>query len=122
MGVKLRGRKMGMAQKLLDAAQVSAGVEEVRRVTVPQLVRREARVQTGERQIFFEAARQVYRTDRPRLFLLHHENRRSPRRQLPQRAPVSLDGGQGRRAYRHQALLASLAAHAHELVVPIKVV
>src|SRR5216117_1315934 len=102
MGVKLRGRKMGMAQKLLNAAQVSASVEEVRRVTVPQLVRRETRVQTGERQIFFEAARQVYRTDLSGLFRLHHENRRSPRRRLPQRAPISLDGGKCRRANRHQ--------------------
>ena len=47
MGIDLRGDEVRVAEQFLDAAQISAGVEQMRRVTVTQLVRREARIETG---------------------------------------------------------------------------
>jgi len=50
-----------MAEELLDAAQVRTRVEQVGRVTVPQLVGREVRVQAGEGEVFLQAQLQVPR-------------------------------------------------------------
>lgn len=43
MGVNLRGRETGMAQQFLDAPQVGPGVQQVRRETVAQGMRGNAR-------------------------------------------------------------------------------
>ncbi len=59
--VNLRRDEVGMSEQLLHAAQVRARVEQMRRVAVPQLVRRESRIQPGNGQIFFQPPRQLQR-------------------------------------------------------------
>ena len=50
MRVNLRRHQMRVAQQFLHAAQVRARIQQMRRVTVPQLVRRELRVQPRRSQ------------------------------------------------------------------------
>src|SRR5260370_41983807 len=54
MGVYLRGRQAAVAQKLLDAANIRAAIEQMRREAVPQRMRTRARVQSDPGEIFFE--------------------------------------------------------------------
>ena len=53
VGIDLGGDQMRVAQQFLDAAQVGARIQKVRGVTVSQLVRREARIETGDGEVFF---------------------------------------------------------------------
>ena len=45
VGIDLGRDQVGVAEQLPDAAQVSATIEQVGRITVPELVRRQVRVQ-----------------------------------------------------------------------------
>ena len=47
MGIDLRGDEVGVAEQFLHAAQIRAGVEQMRGVAVAELVRREVRVEAG---------------------------------------------------------------------------
>ena len=48
VGIDLGGDQVGVAEQLLHAAQVRAPVQQMGRVAMPQLVRRQVRVQTGD--------------------------------------------------------------------------
>ena len=52
--VNLRGREVDVPQQLLDQAQIGAGVEQVRRVGVPQLVGRHVHGQTRQSEILLQ--------------------------------------------------------------------
>ena len=52
-----------MPEQFLNTAQVRARIEQMRGITVPELVRREIRIQTGQRQIFFQTKLQLPRRD-----------------------------------------------------------
>ena len=54
VGIDLSGGEMGVAEKLLNAAQVGPGIQQMSGITVAQLVGREMRVQTRQRQVFFK--------------------------------------------------------------------
>ena len=64
VGVDLGRDQVRVAEQLLDAAQVGARVKEVGRVTVPQLVRRQVRVQAGKGKVLLQAQLQLARGDR----------------------------------------------------------
>ena len=64
VGIDLGRDQVRVAEQFLHAAQVRARVEQVRRVAVPQLVRRQVRVQTGDGEVFLQAQLQVPRRDR----------------------------------------------------------
>src|SRR5439155_26792212 len=59
VSVNLGRDQMRVAKKLLHAAQIGAGVEQVGRVTMAQFVRRQRRVQAGEREVFFQSQLQI---------------------------------------------------------------
>ena len=61
VGIDLGRDQVRVAEQFLDAAQVRARVEQVRGITVPQLVRRQVRVQTGDGEVFLQAQLQVPR-------------------------------------------------------------
>lgn len=54
MGVDLGGDQVGMAEQLLHTAQISARIEQMRGVAVPELVRRKVWIQTGKDQILLQ--------------------------------------------------------------------
>ena len=54
MRVNLRRHQMRVAEQLLHAAQIGAGIQQMRGVTVPQFVRCERWIQTGCGQMFFQ--------------------------------------------------------------------
>jgi len=53
VGVNLRGDHVRMAKQLLNTAQISACIQEVRRVTVTELMLCQFRSEVGYRQLFF---------------------------------------------------------------------
>ena len=63
VGIDLGRDQVRVAEQLLHAAQVRAGVEQVRRVAVPQLVRCQVRIEAGEGEILLQAQLQVPRRD-----------------------------------------------------------
>ena len=64
VGIDLGRDQVGVAEQLLHAAQVRAGIQQMRGVAVPQLVRRQVRVQAGDGEVFLQAQLQVPRRDR----------------------------------------------------------
>ena len=74
--INLRRDEMRVAEQFLHAPQIRAGVQQVRRVTVPQLVRRQARIQSGNDQILFQPPRQLDRLQRRGFFGFRKKNRR----------------------------------------------
>ena len=72
MRVNLRGGQLFMAKQLLDAAQIRAIVQQMRREGMTQLVGREAVIKTRSREIFFE--RSLNGPRRQRCFVLVPEN------------------------------------------------
>ena len=54
MRVNLRRDQMRVAEQFLHAAQIRARVQQVRRVTVPQLVRRQARIEPAMARYCFK--------------------------------------------------------------------
>src|SRR5439155_22526866 len=54
MGVNLCGNEVGMPQQFLHAPQISAGAQHVRRITVPELVRRKRGIKPGNFEIALE--------------------------------------------------------------------
>ena len=55
VSVNLGRREVGMAEQFLDAPQIRAGIEQMRCIAVAQLVRRQMRIQAGDRQILFQS-------------------------------------------------------------------
>ena len=56
VGINLRRGEMRVAQQFLDAPQIGAGVQQMRGVAVPELVRSEMRIQPGHNKIRLKAA------------------------------------------------------------------
>ena len=54
--IDLRRDEVRVAEQFLNAAQIRAGIQQVRGVTVPQLVWRQTRIQSGNHQILFQPA------------------------------------------------------------------
>ena len=54
MGINLRRDEVGMPKQFLDTAQVRSGIEQMRRVAVPEFMRAEMRIQTSQGQILFQ--------------------------------------------------------------------
>ena len=53
VGIYLRRNQVRVAKQFLNAAQIRAGIQQMRGVAVSQFMRRQARVQPGNKQIFF---------------------------------------------------------------------
>ena len=64
MRVNLRRHEMRVAEQFLHTAQIRAGIQQMRRITVPQFVRRETGIKSGDGEIFLQSPRQIFRTDR----------------------------------------------------------
>jgi len=64
VGVNLRRNEMRVAKQFLHASQIRAGIQQVCRVAVPQLVRRQARIESGDGQILFQTPGQLNRLER----------------------------------------------------------
>src|SRR5258708_3389739 len=54
VGIDLSGGEVGVAEKLLNAAQVGPGIQQMSGITVAQLVWGKVWVQTSQRQVFFK--------------------------------------------------------------------
>ena len=52
--VNLGRDEVRMAEQFLHAPQIRARVQQMRRVTVPQLVRCQSRIETGDGQVLFQ--------------------------------------------------------------------
>jgi len=76
--VNLRRRQVRVAEEFLDAAEIGAGVEQVRRITVTQLVRRERGIETRGGQVFFQTPLQHVRHDGRGRPPFRQKNRRRP--------------------------------------------
>ena len=59
VGINLRRDEVRVAHEFLHAVQVSASVEQMGGVTVPQFVRRQVLVQSGNRKVLFQAQLEV---------------------------------------------------------------
>ena len=130
--VQLRGGDAGMAQQLLDHAQVRAALEQVRGETMPQRVRRHTRRQPGTlgaarwmaRHASMRPSRRP-RADRnsgpPRRSRSRATRRRSARPSASQAGrtvvEVALEAVEGDVADRHQPLAVALADDPHEAAV-----
>lgn len=121
MSIDLGGREVGVAEEFLHAPKVRAGVEQVRGVTVAQLMWCEARVQRSNGQIFLQAQLQVARGKRAELLYTGDKNGRLAAGRLGEELPVGLDGPQSRFADRKQALFFAFAADAEEAFVPVDI-
>src|SRR5664279_1446503 len=121
VGIDLGSDQVGVAEQLLHAAQVRASVQQMGRVAMPQLVRRQVRVQAGYGEVFLQAQLQIPRRDGRPLLDARQENRRLARRRLGKQSPVILDRLQCRFAYGQQAFFLPFAAHAHQPLIPINV-
>src|SRR5262249_24499756 len=111
--VDLRGHQVRVPEKFLHAAQIGAGVEQMRRVAVTKLVRREMRIESGPFQVVLQPLLQSTGWERfPRFAGAQEDRMRGPSR-CGELIPVAADGHQSRLADRNEALFASLAPDAH---------
>ena len=55
MRINLRGDQMRVTEEFLDAPQISASIQHMRRVAVTKLVWRKVRIQPGNFQVTFQA-------------------------------------------------------------------
>jgi len=55
MRVNLRRHQMRVAEQLLHAAQIGAGIQQMRGVTVPQFMRSERRIQSGRGEVLLQS-------------------------------------------------------------------
>ena len=62
--INLRRGQVRVTEQFLHAAQIRAGVQQMRRITMPQFVWREARIKPGDDQIIFQPARKLERRKR----------------------------------------------------------
>ena len=85
MRINLCCDKMRMAEQFLHAPQIRARVEQVRRVTVPQLVRRHTRIKPGDGEKLFQPPRELDRRKRRALFCFGKKYRRRSARRLLER-------------------------------------
>ena len=85
--VHLRGGQAAVSQKFLDAADVGAGVEQVRGETVPQRVRAGARIESGLGEILFQQSANAARRE-PGAVRLRTRRRRPEARARLCRAPA----------------------------------
>jgi hypothetical protein len=76
--VNLGRDEMRVAEQFLHASQIRAGVQQVRGVTVPQFVRRQGRVQAGNDQVLFQAARELQRIEQRGFFGLGKKTGNGP--------------------------------------------
>ena len=53
MRINLRGHEVRMAEQFLHASQVRSTIQQVCRVTMSQLVRRETGIESDARQVYF---------------------------------------------------------------------
>src|SRR5947208_5008558 len=108
--VPLRGGERGVAEQLLDAAQVGAHVEKMRGEAVPQGVRMHVALRPADERILREVARDGARGEPPAAAI--EQERRSTAELAAarevgfQRRPRLLDE-------RNDPFLAALAPHAH---------
>ena len=77
--INLRRDEMRVAEQFLHAAQIRARVQQVRRVTVPQLVRRQARIKSGDDEILFQPPRQLHAAGAARPFSFPQKKPATPR-------------------------------------------
>src|SRR5438105_14719428 len=110
-----------MPEQFLNTAQVRARIEQMRGITVPELVRREIRIQTGQRQIFFQTKLQLPRRDRLQLSWSGQKHGDLSTGRVGKQIPVLSNDTQCCLANRDQPLLSSLAAHADLALIPINV-
>ena len=83
VGIDLRRDEMRVAEQCLHAPQIRAGIQQVRRVTVPQFVRGQAGIESGDDEILFQTPGQLDRLQRRGLFRFRRKHRRfSGRRRL----------------------------------------
>ena len=54
VGVNLRRDEMRVAEQFLHAPQIRTRVQQVRRVTVPQFMRGQAGIESGDDEILFQ--------------------------------------------------------------------
>ena len=109
VAVDLRRRERGVSEQLLDRAQVGTALEQVRREGVAEAVR--MRQDSADRARVEPAAA---RREEERVLRTACELR-------PGLAEIAPEHVRGLLAERHDALLAALAAHAHELLVEVHV-
>jgi len=120
MGINLRRDEVRMAEEFLDAAQVSAGVEEVRGVTVAEFVRGQVWVEAGEGEILFQPELQNAGGQRL-LSAAAPEHGGGFGRVGRQALPVGLDGFQGRFTDGDESFLFSFAPNADQQFPPIEI-
>ena len=63
MGIDLRRDEMRVAEQFLHAPQIRTRVQQVRRVTVPQFVRGQAGIESGNGEILFQTPGQLNRLE-----------------------------------------------------------
>src|ERR1700722_14822287 len=83
--VNLRRDEMRVAEQFLHAPQIRTRVQQMRRVTVPQLVRRQTRIEPGDGEKLFQPPRNGTRPERRAFFCLYQKNRRRTARRLLER-------------------------------------
>ena len=121
MRVNLRGHQMGVTQQFLDTAQIRSGIQQMGCVTVPQFVRRQFRIKSGDFQIAFQAELRRARRHRSRYIFLRDKNRKRGFAGMRQLFPIVLDRGQGRFADRQQSFFLSFAANANCPFLPTQI-
>ena len=120
VGVQLGRRQVGVAEHLLDAAQVGSAFQQVRRERVPQQVRMDAR--GVEARLGGEAPQDQERAGARQRAALRVQEELGPVARVEVRAaagevaPERLDG---RASERDDALLVALAGDADEAVVEV---
>ena len=135
VGVALGSAEPRVPEHLLDASQVGAALEQVRRKRVTERVRRDAEAGAAHRDVLADESMDASRAEP--LPSIVHEQRvlRSPRPACPLRRPGPLQphhlravghvGANGiRRALveRHEPLLAPLAQHTNHACIQVEIV
>lgn len=116
MGVDLRGDEALMAQKFLDAADVSPPVQQVRGEAMAERMGRSAPIQAGGAQVFFQHPSDAAGGQAPAKAV--DEDRRSragrlARMQAADGQPAAQGAG-SKRSDGSEAFLAAFAAHAED--------
>ena len=122
VGVELRGRDVGVAEHLLQRAQVAAARQQVRRERVAQRVRAHLRGQPGRARVALDdlvepLARQ------PGAAVVEEQARLQPVAGQPRAAALEVDlqRAAGGRADRDEPLLGALAARAQDALLEVHV-
>ena len=114
--VNLRRHQMRMPKQFLHAAQIRARIQKMRRITVPQFVRRDGRIQPRQRQIFLQARARASRSSSACRFRSPIKTPATSRGGAGNMCPITLNRFQRRLADGHKSFLSSLAAHPDDLL------